>query len=435
MANEGKIKKFFTPVRTIALGFALVIFIGAGLFMLPVSLQSGKTLSYIDALYMSTSAVCVTGLVPVDPGSTFSYFGQTVLMLLIQVGGLGVAVIGAGIVLAIGKRMHFRELNVLKEGMNLDSAKDVFKLVKSVFITTMVIELSGAALSFITLIQHYPFGKAAFISLFHSIAAFNNSGFDVFGDGQSLVSFQGDVLFNVVTMALVVLGGIGFPVIREILKRRFNFKKLSMHAKIVLSVSAVLIISGGLLLKITENISWMGAFFTSVSTRTAGFATFDLANFSNAGLFIVIVFMFIGASPGSTGGGIKTTTFFVLLQGIKKSATNRSEKAFKYAIPQDAFKKASVITLLAMSVCIVGTYLMLLFDPALTFIQAFFEIVSAFGTVGLGMGITSSLSVASKILCILIMFVGRLGPMTVATLWSFSGGERTRYPYGNISVG
>lgn len=430
-----KLKKFFTPVRVIALGFAAVILLGSLLLILPISLKEGVKLRYIDALYTSTSAVCVTGLVAADAGDTFSIFGQTVLMLLIQTGGLGVTVIGAGVVLAIGKRIDMRGLNVIKEGMNLDSAKDVFKLLKSVFVTTITIELCGAALSLISFSQYYSLSRAIFVSLFHSIAAFNNAGFDVFGGGQSFIPYQNDVFLNIVTSVLIILGGIGFPVIREVIKRRFAFKKLSMHTKIVLSTSAVLLVLGTLLLKLTENISWLGAFFMSVSTRTAGFSSYNLANFTNAGLFVIIILMFIGASPGSTGGGIKTTTLFVLLQGVKKSATNRSEKAFKYSVPRDAYKKASVITLLGISVSIVGTYLMLLFDPELTFMQAFFEIVSAFGTAGLSLGITSSLSVASKILSIIIMFIGRLGPMTIATLWSFRDDERARYPYGNISIG
>ena len=430
-----KLKKFLTPVRVIALGFAAAILLGSLLLTLPLSLKDGVRLSYIDALYTSTSAVCVTGLISADAGDTFSYFGQTVLMLLIQIGGLGVTVIGAGVVLAIGKHIDFRGINLIKEGMNLDSAKDVFKLIKSVFITTITIELFGAALSFITFSRYYSPGRALFISLFHSIAAFNNSGFDILGGGTSLISYNDDVFFNIVTSVLIILGGIGFPVIREVLKRRFAFKKLSMHSKIVLTVNAVLLITGTLLLKITENITWLGAFFMSVSSRTAGFSSYNLANFTNAGLFVIIILMFIGASPGSTGGGIKTTTLFVLLQGIKKSATNRTEKAFKYSVPRDAYKKASVITLLGISVSVFGTYLMLVFDPGLTFMQAFFEIVSAFGTAGLSLGITSSLSVASKLLSILIMFIGRLGPMTIATLWSFQDEERARYPYGNISIG
>ena len=388
--------------------------------------------SVLQLLFNSADMIVVGKFVNNDAVGAVGSTGSLNALLTNFAIGLSV---GAGVVLAISGHIDFRELNVIKEGMNLDSAKDVFKLIKSVFITTVTIELCGAALSFITFSRYYSAGRAIFVSLFHSIAAFNNSGFDIFGGGQSLIPYRDDVFLNIVTSALIILGGIGFPVIHEVLKRRFNFKKLSMHSKIALSVSGVLLAAGTLLLKLTENITWLGAFFMSVSARTAGFSSYNLANFTRAGLFAIIILMFIGASPGSTGGGIKTTTFFVLLQGIKKSATNRTEKAFKYSVPRDAYKKASVITLLGVAVSVTGTYLMLLFDPQLTFMQAFFETVSAFGTVGLSLGITPSLSVASKLLSIIIMFIGRLGPMTIATLWSFQDEERARYPYGNISIG
>lgn len=208
-----------------------------------------------------------------------------------------------------------------------------------------------------------------------------------------------------------------------------------MHTKVVLTVSAALIVVGTLLIKLTEDVTWLGALFHSVSARTAGFSTYPLGSFSNAGLLVLTVLMFIGASPGSTGGGVKTSTFFVLLQGIKSAATNKSEKAFRFAVPRDAFRKASVITLLALCVVIVGTYLMLIFDPQVTSMQALFEVVSAFGTVGLSTGITAGLSDASKLLSILIMYIGRLGPLTIASMWYFSHGERTRFPDGNLAIG
>jgi trk system potassium uptake protein TrkH len=208
-----------------------------------------------------------------------------------------------------------------------------------------------------------------------------------------------------------------------------------MHTKVVLTVSAALIVSGTVLLWLTEDVTLLGAFFHSVSARTAGFSTYSLGNFSNAGLFVLTVLMFIGASPGSTGGGIKTSTFFVLLQGIKSAATNKSEKAFRYAIPVDAFRKAAVITLIALGVVITGTYLMVIMEPDITLMDALFEVTSAFGTVGLSTGITSGLSDGSKILSIITMYIGRLGPLTIASLWYFSRGERASYPDGNISIG
>lgn len=423
------------PVRIIALGFAAVILLGSVLLMLPCSIQDGVTVRYIDALYTSTSAVCVTGLIAVDAGDTFTPLGQFFLGMLIQVGGLGVTAVGAGVILAMGKKVNMKGRNIIREAMNLDSGKGTVRFIQSVFLTTITFELVGAALSFIVFVQDYPPLHALGISLFHSVAAFNNSGFDILGNFQNLIPYQDDVLLNLVTCGLIFFGGIGFLVIREIVTKRFHWRKFSMHTKVVLTVSTALIVSGTVLLWLTEDVTLLGAFFHSVSARTAGFSTYSLGNFSNAGLFVLTVLMFIGASPGSTGGGIKTSTFFVLLQGIKSAATNKSEKAFRYAIPVDAFRKAAVITLIALGVVITGTYLMVIMEPDITLMDALFEVTSAFGTVGLSTGITSGLSDGSKILSIITMYIGRLGPLTIASLWYFSRGERASYPDGNISIG
>ena len=423
------------PGRIIALGFALVILIGSGLLMLPCSIQDGVTVHYIDALYTSTSAVCVTGLIAIDAGDTFTPLGQFFLGGLIQIGGLGVTAVGAGIIIAIGKKVNLKGRKLIKEAMNLDSGKGLIRFVKSVFLTTLVFEGIGALLSFTVFIHRYHPLKAAGVSLFHSVAAFNNSGFDILGGGTNLIPYQDNIMLNLVTCGLIVFGGIGFLVIRELVDARLRWKKLSMHAKVVISVSAVLILSGAVMLKLTENISWMGAFFNSISARTAGFSTYPLKEFTTPGLLVLIVLMFIGASPGSTGGGNKTSTFFVLLQGLKSAATNSGEKAFHYAVPKDSFRKASVITFLALGVVIGGTYLMMVMDPGVALRDALFEVTSAFGTVGLSTGITPDLSIGSKLLSILIMYIGRLGPLTIATLWHFSVGDRVRYSEGNIAIG
>ena len=424
-----------SPGRIIAFGFAFVILLGSVLLMLPFSVQDGVELDYIDALYTSTSAVCVTGLIAVDAGDTFTPVGQIILALLIQVGGLGVTTVGAGVILAMGRKVNLQGRNLIQEAMNLDSGKGAVKFIRDIFITTVIIELLGAALSFIVFAGDYPPLKAIGISLFHSVAAFNNSGFDILGNYQNLIPYQDNVLLNLVTCALIFFGGIGFLVIRELWTKKCRWKKLSMHAKVVLSVSAVLIIAGTLLIKLTEDVTWLGAFFHSVSARTAGFSTYPLGSFSNPGLLVLIVLMFIGASPGSTGGGIKTSTFFVLLQGIKSAATNKSEKAFRYAIPREAFKKASVITLLALSVVLVSTFLITILEPQIRLVDALFEMTSAFGTVGLSTGITPDLSVGSKVISIVVMYIGRLGPLTIASLWYFSRGERVSFPEGNIAIG
>lgn len=427
--------KRLSPVRSIALGFLATIFIGSILLILPWSVKEGVTLKYIDALYTATSAVCVTGLVCVDAGDTFTPLGQFFLVVLIQIGGLGVTSIGAGLIILMRKKIDIRGRHLIKEASNLDSGKGTIKFVKSVFLLTITIELIGALLSFIVFVQDYPPLKALWISIFHSIAAFNNSGFDILGNFQSLIPYQTNILLNLVTCALIFLGGIGFLVIKEVIHKKFNWKKFSMHTCVVLSVSFVLIVVGTVLLKLTENITWLGAFFQSVSTRTAGFSTYSIGEFSNAGLLVIIILMFIGASPGSTGGGIKTSTFFVLLQGIKSAATNKSEKAFHYSIPSESFRKASVIILVGLTIVFTGSYLLLVMEPNIRFIDAFFEMTSAFGTVGLTTGITPALCTGSKILSIFMMYIGRLGPLTVISLWYFTKGDRAEYPYGNIAIG
>lgn len=430
--------KFFhkvSPQRIIAGGFALLILLGSILLMLPVSLKDGVDLSYADALYTSSSAVCVTGLVTVDPGDTFTPFGQAVILVLIQAGGLGVATIGAGIMIAAHRRVDLKGRALVKESLNLDSAKGLVLLVKRVFAVTLAIELIGAVLSFFTLKRDFGAIDGALISIFHSVASFNNSGFDIFGGGQSLSAYKDDVYFNLVTAALIFLGGIGFPVIFEAWRKRRRLKMLSLNSKAVLSVSFILIAAGTVLLCLTEKIPLLGALFTSVSARTAGFYTYPLKGFSLPGLITVMALMFIGASSGSTGGGIKTGTFFVLVQGIRASTGKRRERAFKYSIPKEAFKKASVIALLGLGIVLTGTFLMCVLEPKMALSDALFEVVSAMGTVGLTTGVTPSLGTGAKLLSIAIMYTGRLGPLTVASLLSFPKPERIRYPEGEIAVG
>ena len=403
--------------------------------MLPWCLRNDVSLRYIDALYTSASAVCVTGLTVVDTADTFTPLGQAVVGLLIQAGGLGVATVGAGIMLAMGRRVDLKGRTVLREAMNLSGDGGVVRLLKKVLTITAAFELTGAILSFPIFAQNYPVLKAVGVSLFHSIAAFNNSGFDILGGMRNLIPYQYSLLLNLVTCGLIFFGGIGFPVMSELAEKRFRWKKLSMHTRVVLSVSSILLVAGALLIKLTEDISWLGAVFFSFSARTAGFSTYPLGGFTKSGLFVVMMLMFIGASPGSTGGGIKTTTFFAILQGIKSAATNRSEKAFHYSLPPEAFRKAVIIALMGLGIIGVGTYLLCILEPNIPFLDILFEAVSAFGTVGLSTGITPSLGTASKLLSIMIMYIGRLGPMTIATLWYFNKGEGVRYPQGNISIG
>jgi len=430
-----KILKHLSSARIIALGFAAVILIGSLLLIMPVSVKEGVELSYIDAFYTATSAVCVTGLATVDIGDTFTLFGQIVMAVLIQIGGLGVASVGAGVILAAGRRMNLKSRNVLKEALNIETEKGIVTFLYEIFITAVIFEIIGAALSLIVFSRAYAFPKALWVSIFHSIASFNNAGFDVLGGFQSLTAYENDVILNLVTAFLVFFGGIGFLVIRELRIKKFKWKKLSMHSKVVITVSAALIAIGTLLFKLSEDMTWLSAFFMSVSARTAGFSGHSMGLFTKPGLLVMMVLMVIGASPGSTGGGVKTSTFFVMLQGIISSATNKQERAFKYSVPKSYFKKAAVIFLLALCAILSSTYLLLTFDSELEFIDALFEMASAFGTVGLSTGITPVLSTGSKLVSVVMMYIGRLGPLTIATLWYFAGEENARYPEGNIAIG
>ncbi|MGI6006149.1 MAG: TrkH family potassium uptake protein [Ruminococcus sp.] len=422
------------PGRLITMGFASVILIGALALLLPFSVKDGAEVSFVDALFTSTSAVCVTGLIAIDTADHFTAFGQGVVAALIQIGGLGVTSVGAGLIIAAGKRVGIKSRLLIKEALNVDNYKGLVKLVKAVLLMTLCFEGAGAVLSFIVFIQDYPPVHALGISIFHSIAAFNNSGFDILGGLRNLIPYQTDVLLNMTTCFLIIFGGLGFLVILDVLKQK-RFRRLSLHSKVVIVTTVVLLVVGTLLLKMTENVTWMGAFFHSVSARTAGFSTYPIGKFTNAGLFVLIILMFIGASPGSTGGGIKTSTFFVMFQAVRSMFSKKNVGAFRRSISKQNVSKAYAITILSLAVVCVATFLMCVLEPECTFVQILFEVVSAFGTVGLSTGITPDLCDAGKLVIILVMFIGRLGAMTLLTMWINHPEPNTRYTEENIAIG
>ena len=422
------------PGRLIALGFAAVILIGSALLMLPISIRPGVEVAYIDALFTSTSAVCVTGLIAVDAYDNFTVFGQAVLAGLIQIGGLGVTSVGVGLILAAGRRVSIKGRSLVKEALNVDSFQGMVRLIQWVLKVTLCFEGAGAVLSFLTFSQDYPLPRALWTSVFHSVAAFNNSGFDILGGMQNLIPYQSDVLLNLVTCALIIFGGLGFLVMLDI-RRAGSFRKLTFHSKVVITTTAALLVVGTLLLKATEDMTWLGAFFHSVSARTAGFSTYSMGELTNAGLFTLILLMFIGASPGSTGGGIKTTTFFALMQQVRAVFTKKKPGGFYRTLPGEAIDKAGVIALLSVVVVCVGTFLLCVLEPELDFVRLLFEEVSAFGTVGLSTGITPDLSVASKLVLIFTMYIGRLGAFTLFSLWIDRPDPSIRYTEEMITIG
>ncbi|MCU7196886.1 TrkH family potassium uptake protein [Turicibacter sanguinis] len=423
------------PTQYIALGFMSVILIGSVLLALPIAHMPGTYVSYIDALFTSTSAVTVTGLISIETAEQFNAFGRLVIALLIQIGGLGVTSVGAIFILVMQRKFGVYHRLLLMEGLNFNSLSGVVRLVKSVLQLTLVIELVGMILSFFTFIQHYPFWEALGISAFHAIASFNNAGFDILGGGQNLIPYRHHYVLLLTTATLIGLGGIGFVTMLDIYHKR-NFKKCSMNTKIVMVTTASLLIIGTILLKLSEGFSWFDAFFHSISARTAGFSTIPIDDFSQAGLLILMVLMFIGASPGSTGGGIKTTTLFTIIKTIKSFATNRPVTAFYRRIPAESIIKAFSVFLLAISVVFVGTFFILLIQPELSLQSILFEVIAATGTVGLSTGIIPSLNIANKLILCIIMFIGRLGPFSIACLWAYqTAAPRFNYPEEQITIG
>ena len=423
------------PARVIAAGFALLILLGAGLLLLPFSTRAGHAVGPLQALFTATSAVCVTGLVVVDTADTFTLFGQVVIAGLIQIGGLGITSIGIGLALAAGRQISIRGRSLVREALNISSFDGMVRLVRAVMVMTLACEGAGAALSFVVFARDFPPLQAVWISVFHAIASFNNAGFDILGGGQSLAPYRADVLLNLVTDAMVILGGIGFLVVLDVLRSRGQFRKLTLHSKVVLSTTAVLLAGGTLLLRLTEGLPWLGCLFTSMSTRTAGFATYPLGSFSNAGLLVVMGLMFIGASPGSTGGGIKTTTFFVLMQQVGSVFSKRRPGAFRRRLPKDAVPKAATIGLLGLVVVCVGMFLLCLLEPDMDFLALLFEVISAYSTAGLSTGITAGLGAAAHWVLIFTMYIGRVGAFTLLSLWVDRPEPAAHYTEESITIG
>lgn len=423
------------PARIIALGFALAILLGAALLKLPFSVRDGVTVTWVDALFTSTSAVCVTGLIAVDSAESFTPFGQAVLLTLIQVGGLGVTSIGMGLALAAGRRISLRGRTLVREALNVDSLEGMIRLVRAVLLLTLCFEVGGILLSFPVFIQDFPPLHALWVSIFHSVAAFNNSGFDILGGLRNLIPYHDSVWLNLLTCALIIFGGIGFLVMMDVVRCRFRFRKFSLHTKVVLTTTLVLLAAGTVLLQLTDGVGWLTAFFHSVSARTAGFSTLAIGDLSDAGLFVLIILMFIGASPGSTGGGIKTTTFFVLMQEVWCIFSKRRPGAFHRRLPDGAMAKAATMALLGVIVVCTGTLALCILEPQATFVQLLFEDVSAFGTVGLSTGITPDLRDPSKFVLILTMYTGRVGAFTLLSIWVERPAPVARYTEEAITIG
>ncbi|MFP4979020.1 TrkH family potassium uptake protein [Paenibacillus sp. CN-4] len=436
-----------SPPQILVLGFAAIILAGSLLLMLPVSSTSGESLSFVNALFTATSATCVTGLVVVDTGTFFSPFGQTVILLLIQVGGLGFMSMATLFALVFRRRISLKDRLLLQEAMNQSSIEGIVRLLRKVLLYSLVIEGTAALLLSIRWAFDMPVGRAVYFGIFHAVSMFNNAGFDLFGEYRSLTGYVYDPLVNFVVMALIVLGGLGFIVLSDVMDYRKN-KKLVLHSKVVLSMTAALIVIGTVVIFIFEytnpktlgSLNWggklLGSLFQSVTPRTAGANTLDIAGLRQASQFFMIILMFIGASPGSTGGGIKTTTFTIMIGAVIAMLRGRDDIVlFRYRMAQERVLKALSITLLAL-LLVVSVAMVLSTTEDVNFLAILFETTSAFATVGLSMGITPELSLVGKLLIAFTMFAGRLGILTLAyALGPKQGKELYRYPEGKMIIG
>ena len=413
-------KHKLSPFAIVAISFLSIILFGMLLLKLPFATKAGvDALSWVDSLFLSTSAVCVTGLSTIpNIAETLSIFGKIVLALLIQIGGLGIVTIAIYVLVVLGIKIGVTERYVLKEALNQHHLGGMIKLVRSIILTSLVIEGFGFILNFIVFIQDFEFINAVGHAAFHTISSFNNAGFDILGS-TSLQAYSGNILLNINTMLMIIIGGIGFIVIRDILEKK-SWKTLSIYSKIVIKTTLILIVLGTLAIKLFEydNVTWLEAIFQSVTTRTAGFSTVNISLFSYTTLVVIMMFMFIGASPNSTGGGIKTTTLFIMFKSITSFLSGKPFITHKRKIEDQNKNKAFVVAILAFSVTmfmflVVATIETKNTSYNMTFIEVLFETFSAFGTVGLSMGITPHLMPASKVLLSMLMFVGRLGPITI----------------------
>lgn len=439
--------KLMTPSRVLVLGFAVVILFGALLLTLPQATLDGLGLPFLNAVFTATSAVCVTGLVVVDTGTTFTLFGQWIILCLIQVGGLGFMTFATLFAMILGKKITLKERLLLQEALNQISVEGIVRLTKSVLQISFAIEAIGALILTLRWYPDFGWSKALYYGVFHSISAFNNAGIDLFGNFSSLTAFVGDPIVNITIMLLIICGGLGFLVLADLLAHP---KKFRLHTKIVLKVSGVLILLGAVFIFMMEftNPKTLGplplgtkvlaAFFQSVSPRTAGFNTINLAGMYDTTLLSMIVLMFIGASPGGTGGGIKTTTFISIVLSVL--STYRSDPHVVLegrTLPKEVIQKAwAIMTSAAFLIFLILSILSYTENSDL--LTVLFEVTSAFGTVGLSLGITPTLSAVGKMAIILTMFIGRVGPLTLAFVLSQKANQQAahiKYPDERIMIG
>lgn len=447
-----------TTTRIIVLGFLVGILLGGFLLWLPVSSKTGQDISFQDALFVATTSLCVTGLTPVVMAEQWSYFGQTIILFLMQFGGLGVITFTTTVLLMLGKRITLKERMLIQDSYNLDSISGVVKLTKRIMKGTLLVEAGGAVLYAVVFIPQYGILEGMWKAVFHAVSAFCNAGLDTIGSSGFMV-YQTNVIINVATMLLIVFGGLGFPVwwdILDVIKRakkkeilwRDLFQKLNVHSKLVLVMTGALIFGGGLLILLFEyhnsatigNLSFgnkvMASLFESVTLRTAGFQTIPQEGLTEASTLLALIWMFIGGSPSGTAGGVKTVTMLILILSMLAAVKGTDEvRAFHRKI-SDNYVRRAVAVIVVFFVALIAVTMALSITEEGSFIDILFEATSAMATVGLTRGFTGSLTTAGKWIIILAMYLGRLGPITMALAFNAKKYEgKKTYAEGKVIIG
>ena len=442
-------KRRLTNLQIIAFGFFIIAVIGTGLLMLPISSADGKATPFLTSLFTSVSASCVTGLVLVDTATHWSLFGQLVILLMIQTGGLGFMSVATFFLSFSKKNINLRNRSIMAESINFSHIAGLKNITRKIFIGTALFEGLGAFILAVRFIPDFGIAKGIYYGIFHSVSAFCNAGFDlfgVFGEFSSLGSFTGDVVVNMTIITLITVGGIGFLVWDDILRNKLNFRKYQLHTKIVLSVSFLLTFGGAVIFLVAENNyslagldaseKILASLFSSVTCRTAGFNTVDFALLSRAGILFMCFLMYIGGSSGSTAGGVKTTSVFVIISNVLSSirGINRP-RAFGRSFEEDAYKKAVTVCTFNLILIFAGVFLISFFDSFPTE-DILFEVFSAMSTVGMTTGITRDLSVVSKLILIVLMYCGRVGSISFAlAILEKREQPAVTYPVESIIIG
>lgn len=430
------------PEEWLVLGFLCVILLGALLLAMPLSMKKGSDINFFDSLFTATSAVCVTGLVAADTGTTFSLFGQVVLLVLIQVGGLGFMVFATRVIVILGRRISIKNRMLIRESMNGASLSNLGNLARLYLLLALGIEAAGAGLLAIRFIPMYGLRRGLWFAVFHAVSAFCNAGFDLFGGFSSLTGFAADPLVLLTVAALIVLGGMGFSVILEVLRNRQGYKTMTLHTRIVLTFTLALLLAGTAFYVLVERgrLDLLNAFFQSVTMRTAGFNSYDLSALTDGSKLFSSLLMMIGASPASTGGGMKTTTVALVLLLIFSVVKGDTEvNAGLRRIPVDTVRRGLAVVAMFLTMLLLGTLcLSILENGRFSLADILFECASAMGTVGVSSIGTPNLSVASRAVLLPMMFLGRVGPLTLAVAIARKQSRvrpAAKYPEERIMIG